>query len=196
MESWSELHIWLLFEPFRGVDVLRQLASLTFAPIPTLNSQELVSLSSRGVMTWPNVQAGREPSQKKFLGGRTQNASYVMSRWHAWAVKWCVVDATASLVAKACSTTCVATNCSEGCVVNTAQHSGFTRNWCACIPYVNQVVPETKHRNVLGSENSEQTAHSDPQQQLWLRFQPKVVAHYIKWPQYDFRCTFLRTMQL
>ena len=48
---------------------------------------------------------------------------------------------------------------------------------------MNQVVPETKHRNVLGSENSEQTAHSDPQQQLWLRFQPKVVAHCIKWPQ-------------
>ena len=30
------------------------------------------------------------------------------------AVKWCVVDATASLVAKAWSTTCIATNCSEG----------------------------------------------------------------------------------
>ena len=67
------------------------------------------------------------------------------------AVKWCVVDATASLVAQAWSTTCVATNCSEGCVVNSAQHLGCTRNWCACIPYVNQVVPETKHRNVLGS---------------------------------------------
>ena len=48
---------------------------------------------------------------------------------------------------------------------------------------MNQVVPETKHRNVMGSENSEQTARSDPQQQLRLRFQPKVVAHCIKWHQ-------------
>ena len=30
---------------------------------------------------------------------------------------------------------------------------------------MNQVVPGTKHKNVLGTENSEQTAHSDPQQQ-------------------------------
>jgi hypothetical protein len=36
---------------------------------------ESLSLSSRGVMTWPNVQAGKEPSQKKFLGGRTQNST-------------------------------------------------------------------------------------------------------------------------